>query len=202
MLKGNPRVAGSAIDYTGLDDASLISLIARSQADALSELYDRYSRLVYSLALNAVGDGATAEEITLDTFERVWESAASYRAERAKVSTWLTSIARYRAIDELRRRSVRPEQHSVGWADLAPSAEPRSGGVDEVAERDIEREQVRAAVAALPKEQRDVLALAYFRGYTQREIADLLGQPLGTVKTRVRLGMEKLRALLSDPSQT
>jgi RNA polymerase sigma-70 factor (ECF subfamily) len=187
------------MDYTKLDDVALIGLIGRSHADALGELYDRYSRLVYSLALNTVGDHASAEEITLDTFARVWERASTYRLDRAKVSTWVTSIARYRAIDELRRRSVRPEQHSVGWADLPHSAEPRTNDLEETAQLRIDREQVRAAVATLPEEQKQALGLAYFRGYSQREIAEELGQPLGTIKTRIRLAMEKLRALLRPP---
>ena len=179
-----------------LDDESLMRLIVQAQPEALSELYDRYGRLVFSLAINAVGDAATAEEVTQDVFLRVWERAWQYRADQAKVSTWLTSIARHRAIDQLRRQGVRPEAHSIVWADLSPQAEPTTDGPELPAELSIQRQRVRAAVAQLPEEQRQVLALAYFRGYSQTEIAESTGLPLGTVKTRIRLAMEKLRALL------
>jgi RNA polymerase sigma-70 factor (ECF subfamily) len=189
--------AGCEMDYAELDDQTLMLLISRSHTDALSELYDRYSRLVYSLALNVLGDGAIAEEITLDVFTRIWEKADTYRSDQAKVSTWLTSITRNRAIDILRRQSVRPEGQSVSWADLSPSAEPYVDGLEDGAELAMQRERVRAAVGQLPDEQKQVLALAYFRGYTHREIAEMLAQPLGTVKTRIRLAMDKLRRMLA-----
>ena len=184
------------LDYATLDDQSLIHLIIQARAEALSELYDRYSRLVFSLALNAVGDPATAEEITQDVFLRVWQRARQYRADRGQVSTWLTGITRHRAIDYLRRRGSRPEQHSVAWAELAPSDEPVLSGPAEAASLSFEKARVRNAVAQLPPEQRQVLALAYFQGLTQSQIAQVLDLPLGTVKTRIRLGMKKLRDTL------
>ncbi|HFD39492.1 MAG TPA: sigma-70 family RNA polymerase sigma factor [Anaerolineae bacterium] len=184
------------LDYATLDDQSLIHLIIQARAEALSELYDRYGRLVFSLALNAVGDPATAEEITQDVFLRVWQRARQYRADRGQVSTWLTSITRHRAIDYLRRRGSRPEQHSVAWAELAPGDEPVLSGPAEAASLSFEKARVRNAVAQLPPEQRQVLALAYFQGLTQSQIAQVLDLPLGTVKTRIRLGMKKLRDTL------
>ena len=184
------------MNYATFDDDGLIRLIAHADAGALDALYDRYNRLVFGLALNTVGDRSTAEEITQDVFVRVWERAGQYRVEQAKVSTWLTSIARHRAIDMLRRRGSRAESHSVAWDDLSPGAEPSVGGPDEETQLNLERRRVRTALAALPDEQKQVLALAYFRGYTQTEIAASLGQPLGTVKTRMRLGMQKLRIIL------
>jgi RNA polymerase sigma-70 factor (ECF subfamily) len=186
------------VDYSALDDVTLINLIARAHSDALSELYDRYSRLVFSLAVNLVGDRSSAEEITLDVFTRIWEKAETYRPEQAKVSTWLSSITRYRSIDVLRRRGSRPEQHSVGWADLAPDSLPRIDGPEEATELALQQQRVRAAIAKLPPEQQQALALAYFRGYTQREIAQALDEPLGTVKTRIRLAMQKLRDMLAE----
>jgi len=186
------------VNYSVLDDQTLIRLVARAHADALGVLYERYSRLVFSLAWNLVGDQATAEEITLDVFTRIWEKAETYRPEQAKVSTWLTSIARYRSIDMLRRRGSRPEQHSVDWAELAPDDLPSSDGPEEAAELAMQQQRVRAAIAALPSDQKQVLALAYFKGYSHREIAQVLNQPLGTVKTRIRLGMQKLRDLLLE----
>jgi RNA polymerase sigma-70 factor (ECF subfamily) len=186
------------VDYSTLNDETLIGLLARSHSHALGELYDRYSRLVFSLALNMVGDQATAEEITLDVFARIWEKADTYRPEQAKVSTWLVSITRHRSIDVLRRRGSRVERHSVGWADVSPDAMPSVDGPEETAELALQRQRVRAAVAQLPPDQQEVLALAYFKGYTHREIAEALGQPLGTVKTRIRLAMQKLRHTLLD----
>jgi RNA polymerase sigma-70 factor (ECF subfamily) len=176
----------------------LIRRITRADADALSELYERYKRLVFSLALATVGDRSTAEEVTLDVFTRVWERAQTYRGDQAKVSTWLTSIARYRAIDMLRHRSARPEQQSLEWAEMSPAASTQMSSPEEATELALQRRRVRAALAQLPREQRQVLVLAYFKGYTQREIAELLEQPLGTVKTRTRLAMQKLKQTLAD----
>jgi RNA polymerase sigma-70 factor (ECF subfamily) len=186
------------VNYSTLDDETLIGLVARANPEALSALYDRYSRLVFSLAFNSVGDQATAEEITLDVFTRIWEKAETYRPEQAKVSTWLTSITRYRSIDVLRRRGSRPEQYSVGWAEVPPDAMPRISGPEEGAELALKQERVRAAVGALPPDQQEALALAYFNGYTHRQIAEALAQPLGTIKTRIRLAMHKLREMLQD----
>jgi RNA polymerase sigma-70 factor (ECF subfamily) len=186
------------VDYSSLDDDALVRLISNTSEGALGELYERYNRLVHSLALHVIGDQATAEEITLDVFMRVWERAGTYRSERAKVSTWLSSITRSRSIDELRRRGARPEQHSVSWAEVTPAVHPSTAGPEPVIEGAWVQEQVRAAVAGLPAEQRQILALAYFQGLTQREIADQLNQPLGTVKTRIRLAMSKLRQTLVD----
>jgi len=186
------------MDYTALDDQTLIGLIIHAHAEALGELYDRYGRLVFSLALHSVGDQATAEEITQDVFLRVWQRARQYRADRGKVSTWLTGITRHRAIDQLRRRGSRPEQHSIAWAEVTPGAEPAANGPEGSVSLGMERERVRAAIARLPQEQQQVLALTYFQGLSQSEIAETTGQPLGTVKTRVRLGMQKLREILLD----
>ncbi len=186
------------MDYSVLDDETLIRLIVHARAEALSELYDRYDRLVFSLALNSVGDSATAEEITQDVFLRVWQRARQYRADHGKVSTWLTSITRHRAIDQLRRRGSRPEQHSVAWVEISPGAEPSVNGPEQSAALAIERARVRTAIAQLSKEQKQVLALAYFKGLTQSQIAKALGLPLGTVKTRIRLGMQKLREMLQE----
>jgi RNA polymerase sigma-70 factor (ECF subfamily) len=186
------------MDYGTLGDERLIILVARADADALGVLYDRYHRLVFSLALNLLGDHATAEEITLDVFTRLWEKADTYRPEQAQVRTWLTSITRYRSIDVLRRWGARPEQHSVSWAELSAPVVSDLAGPEEAAELSLQRQRVRAAIAELPPEQRQALALAYFKGYTHREIAEVLDQPLGTVKTRIRLAMQKLRQMLQD----
>ena len=187
------------MDYNRLDDETLIRLITQEQAEALGALYDRYSRLVFGLALNALGNPSTAEEVTQDVFLRIWQKADTYRAEQGKVSTWLSRIARNRAIDVLRQQGVRPERRSVEWAEVPAAAVPQVQGPEEEVALALEQQRVRAAVALLPEEQRQVLALAYFQGHSQSQIAELLGQPLGTVKTRVRLAMGKLRQLLSSP---
>jgi RNA polymerase sigma-70 factor (ECF subfamily) len=186
------------VDYSTLDDAELMALIARSHADALSELYDRYHRLVFSLALNSVADYTTAEEITLDIFTRIWEKAETYQADRARVITWLLSMTRHRSIDELRQRNTRLERDSIGWADASPSHDSGVNDPEEVVELALQRERIRTAVAQLPADQKQALALAYFRGYTHRQIAETLQQPLGTIKTRLRSAMQKLRQILED----
>jgi len=186
------------VNFSTLDDKALIRFIAQNQAKALGELYDRYSRLVYSLAFNMVSNTAFAEEITQEVFIQIWEKADTYRPEKAKVSTWLTSITRYKSIDLLRKQDVRPEGHSIGWSDVVPSAVPRVDGrnPEEVTEHTFEAQRVIQALKKLPAEQKQVLTLAYFQGFTHREISDYLETPLGTVKTRIRLGMQKLRRYL------
>jgi RNA polymerase sigma-70 factor, ECF subfamily len=190
------------MDYSTLADETLIKLVAHKQPDALSQLYDRYSSLVFGLALNLVGDHATAEEISLDVFTTVWGKAGTYRPERAKVNTWLSSIARYHSIDVLRRRGSRPEQHSISWDNVSARALPSDNDLDEVVELSMLRERVHAAVAQLPADQKQTLALAYFKGYTHRQIAEISGQPLGTVKTRIRLAIQKLRRILQEERTT
>ncbi len=190
------------MDYSSVSDDGLVRLMAHGRTDALSALYDRYARLVYSLAIRIVDDQATAEEITQDVFYRIWQNAAAYRPEQAKVTTWLTSISRHRAIDALRQRRARPQQEQAGWAEINMELMPAPGDQpEEVVALALEGRRVRAAIAALPREQQDVLALAFFRGMSHSEIAEALGQPLGTVKTRIRLAMQKLRELLQDEAR-
>jgi RNA polymerase sigma-70 factor (ECF subfamily) len=184
-------------DYTRYDDERLIRLITEAREEALAQLYDRYNRLVFSLALTIVNDRATAEEITLDVFMRVWQKAGTYRAEQAKVSTWLTHIARHHAIDVLRRRAVRSDQYAVQWEE-AIYAESSQQDPQDSAELSMRRERIHAALAQLPPDQKQAIQLAYFGGLTQSQIAETLQQPLGTIKTRVRLAMQKLQGFLRD----
>ena len=190
------------MEYSTFSDEILLSLIDQADTDALAELYDRFSRLVYSIAWHVLDDRAAAEEVTLDVFVQVWSKASTFRRERAKVSTWLSSMARYRAIDVLRKEGSRPLRNSVSWADAALIVASESEGPEETAERDLRRERLSTAIAQLPAEQREVLSLAYFRGYSHSQIAAHLGQPLGTVKTRIRLAMQKLREDLQDEQVT
>jgi RNA polymerase sigma-70 factor (ECF subfamily) len=185
-------------DTTRYDDERLIRLIADAQQEeALAQLYDRYHRLVFSLAFAIVNDRATAEEITLDVFMRIWQKASTYRADQAKVSTWLTHITRHHAIDVLRRRAVRSDQYAVQWEEImyadAPQQDPQ-----ESAELSLQRERIHAALAQLPPDQKQAILLAYFGGLTQSQIAETLKQPLGTIKTRVRLAMQKLQDVLRE----
>jgi len=178
-------------------DEELLRQMARGNSKALAELYDRYGRLVFSLALRVVGNNAQAEEISQDVFIKVWNNADSYQPGMSKVSTWLTSITRYRSIDVLRRSSVRPDGHML---EDALEELPLPSAKDELPEVQIEHriemQRVQAALADLPAEQAQVLQLAYFDGLSQPEMAEILKQPLGTVKTRVRLGLQKLRRVL------
>ena len=188
------------MDYSAFDDEALLRLIAHASADALSVLYDRYARLIYSLAYRVVGDPSAAEEVTQDVFLRVWEKANTYQSEQAKVSTWLVSIARHRAIDLVRQRGARAEGYSAAWEDLPQSIIPRTEGrnPEELSGQAIQAKRVREAIATLPVEQRQALAMAFLQGYSHSEIAEKIGEPLGTVKTRIRLAMQKLHHLLSD----
>ena len=185
------------MDYRSLRDETLLQLIARKDEAALEELYDRYVRLLFSVALHMVGNRSASEEIVLDVFTRIWENAGGYRQERSQATTWMTSITRYRAIDYLRRQGARPEHNSVSWEVLlwepvSTSNPERETGLA------LRRQRIRSCLTQLPEEQRQVILLAYFRGLTQREIADQLELPLGTVKTRIRLGLKKLRFLLRN----
>jgi RNA polymerase sigma-70 factor (ECF subfamily) len=189
------------LNINTLDDNALITMIAGSHGEsahqALSVLYDRYGRLVYTIAYHVVGDSETAEEITQDAFVRVWEGADTYRADMAKVTSWLVSIARHRAIDELRRRGSRPEKNSVAWpedTDMESTEHmPIMDGPENTVENAIQSRGIRQMVALLPPEQRQVLGLAYFKGMSHSQIAESLGEPLGTVKSRIRTAMQRLR---------
>ncbi|MGE5225094.1 MAG: RNA polymerase sigma factor [Omnitrophica WOR_2 bacterium] len=180
----------------GTDDVSLLRLLACNDGDALSDLYDRYGRLVYSVAINFVSDQAVAEEIVQDVFTRVWQKASTYDAGIARVSTWLMNITRNRAIDELRRLKGRPEKTSIGWEDVSRSGVPFNSEPEDETELSWQKKMVKEALGTLSPHERQLLALAYFEGYSQSEIADLLGVPLGTIKTHIRLAMHKLRLVL------
>lgn len=182
------------IGTSSATDNELMQRMAQGDESALAALYDRYGRLVMSVALAVVGDRATAEEVTLDVFLRVWQHAGGYDPKLAKVSTWLTRLARNRGIDQLRRDASRPAGHSVGFGDAMPGY---AVDVEAAIDRALQRRRVRAAVASLPAEQRQALSLAFFQGYTHSEIAGLLEESLGTVKGRIRGGMTRLRALLA-----
>lgn len=186
------------MDYATYDDELLIRFIQQSQPDALTALYDRYGRLVFSISCHLLGDRRTAEEVTLDVFNQVWQKAALYRAERASVRVWLTSMTRHKAIDALRRESARPQSNSLDWADLYHNPLTVRNNPERETQLTLQKEEIRAAIAALPQEQQQALTLAYFGGLTHSQIAQRLDLPLGTVKTRIRLALEKLRDKLQE----
>jgi RNA polymerase sigma-70 factor, ECF subfamily len=185
-------------------DEELIRSILEGKSNALGELYDRYGRLVYSLAFQVVGDSATAEEVSQEVFLQIWNKAGTYQAQQGKVITWLTSVARHKAIDSLRRKGARPEGHQVEFESDDESDLVDPIGVEEQVVLSQRSLAVRRAISHLPPDQKKALAMAYFKGMTQQEVADAIGEPLGTVKTRIRLGMLKLRQFLegenSQPS--
>ncbi len=185
-----------SIGANAATDTELIQRIAGHDEAALAELYDRYDRLVMAVALAVLSDRATAEEVTLDIFMRVWQNAASYDPGLAQVPTWLSRMTRNRSIDQMRREAVRPAAYSVPFDDGALPVRVPGDAESAVVQR-LERQRVRSAVASLPIEQQQALALAFFQGYTHREIAGLLHQSLGTVKGRIRGGMVRLRSLLA-----
>lgn len=186
------------MDYQKQDDITLMRLMARRQQESLIELYDRYGRLVFSVALNILSDEALAEEVTQDVFLRVWEKAETFESELGKVSTWLASVARHRAIDILRSRRKRPEGNLAGFSIEDALDLPAPVNVEREVEQTHRKENIRRAMAELPEPQRRALAYAYLWGLSHSQIAELLDEPLGTVKTRIRLAMQSLRELLQN----
>jgi RNA polymerase sigma-70 factor, ECF subfamily len=186
------------MDYTRLNDETLIRLIAHAQEDALGELYDRYGRLVYSVALNTLGDPPRAEEVTQDVFERVWEKASTYSADEGRVVNWLASIARHRSIDLFRQARSHHENMLISWQELDAISQPDGHNTEWEAYMVQRQERIRRAVTQLPPEQKLALGMAFFWGYSHQEISEALHEPLGTVKTRIRLAVQKLHDLLQD----
>ena len=176
--------------YLLLADEDLISLAEGGNTQAFATLYDRHARAAYSLAYRMVGERQAAEDLVQEAFLKVWRAAGSYRVERASVRTWILSILNNRGIDELRSSASRRRTQDKVEAQTSTS-QPSEAFTQTW--RNSQRAQVREALRGLPPEQLKVLELAYFSGYTHKEIAELLGVPLGTVKGRMRLGLQKIR---------
>lgn len=177
----------------------MVAAIALGEVEALERLYDRYGALVFSVSLRVLHDHHLAEDVVQEVFHRLWRQPTSFDPARGRFLSWMMSVTRNRALDELRRRNRRfrseerdedPEREIAGGDRFD---DPETGVV--LAEM---RAVVRAAMARLPAAQREVIEFAYFGGLTQQEIAERTGDPLGTVKTRVRLGMRRLRVALAD----
>ncbi|MBK5294300.1 MAG: sigma-70 family RNA polymerase sigma factor [Acidobacteriia bacterium] len=174
--------------------AAYIERAASGEQQALARLYDESSHLIFSVVLRIVGNQADAEEVTLDVYSQVWKSAANYSAERGAPSTWMVMMARCRALDRLRSRDARSRRETT----LEEVAEARSSGAppEQTAWENQQRTRIREAMQDLLPEQREAIEMSFFLGLTHTELAERLGQPLGTVKTRIRLGMIKLRHAL------
>jgi len=175
-----------------------MSRVAGGDADALGELYDHYGRVVFGVIYRMLGSPESAEEVAQNAFHSVWRQAAAYRPERGSVRTWLLAIARNAAIDWRRSKANRMSRETVIDESLALVDDVR---VEDRVITNLRAQRVRAAVASLPQEQREVLSLAFWSGLSQTEIARRTGAPLGTVKSRVRLGMARLRQWLGDDEE-
>jgi len=188
--QADPQTSGRA-------DEDLLAAIKQGDAAALAELYDRHGRLALALADRLLQDRAAAEDVVQEAFLTVWRRAGSYLPDRGRAQTWLMTIVHNAAIDRRRGRFRREAADlpldNVAYELAADAADPFVA----VADR-IEAEQVRLAVNQLPAEQRETIELAYFGGLTHQEIAERTGAPLGTIKSRMRLGLHKLRGVLAD----
>jgi RNA polymerase sigma factor (sigma-70 family) len=184
--------------YGGLRDGQLVELVAEKDAGALEALYDRYGRAAYSLARRILTEETLAQDVVQEVFLSLWRNAGRFDAGRGTVATYLLSMTHHRAVDVVRR-----EENLRRWRTsdegLELEADPKVRVEDEV-EASERRAGVRAALNELPDAQREALLLAYFGGYTQREVAALVGVPLGTVKTRMAAGMRKMKEALRDAS--
>ncbi len=182
-------------DLAHLSDEALVALTARSDEVAFAALYDRHGRSAYGLAFRILRDEKLAEDAVQEGFMSVWRGAARFFPERAKASTWILTLVHRRAVDLVRREQRRR-------ADPLPE----SFGGEEASAADsawlsFERERIQAALAALPDPQREAIELAYYGGFTQSELAERLGEPLGTVKSRMFAGLGRLRELLGAPAE-
>jgi RNA polymerase sigma factor (sigma-70 family) len=177
-----------------LSDEALVALAARSEQSALAELYDRFGRPAYGLALRILRDESLAEDAVQEAFLALWRTAARFVPERGKASTWILTLVHRRAVDIVRRE----ERRRADALEQAPEQESREA-VDEEAWLRLQRERVQDALRKLPDQQREAIELAYYGGFTQSELAERLGQPLGTIKSRMFGGLARLRELLGEP---
>ena len=180
-----------------ITDEQLVARVANGDSSALEQLYDRYVRQCFGLAIRLLREAPLAEEVVQEVFLKLWTRPDRYSAQKGNFASWLLSLVHHRCIDELRRRSrteVALDAPGTGsLLDIAPDPEMDPGDQVTLLEQ---RRAVRQALATIPPNSRQILELAYFGGLSQSEIAARLGQPLGTVKTRMRAGMQQLRSLL------
>jgi RNA polymerase sigma factor (sigma-70 family) len=183
-------------DLAHLSDEAIVALVARSDERALAELYDRYGGAAYSLARQVLRDAALAEDAVQDAFLAIWRGAVRFVPERAKASSWIMTLVHRRAVDLVRREQRRRTE-------ALPEAEPASaeGSAEDAVWLRLERERVQEALRQLPDRQRETLELAYYGGFTQSELADRLGRPLGTIKSQMFAALSGLRDLLESQQQ-
>jgi len=183
-------------ELTRLADEDLLTLVERGAADAFEVIYERHSRVAFSLAFRLLGDRSSAEDLVQDAFLAVWRGAASYSAARGSVRNWLLSILHNRGVDRLRTlAAMTRRQEALEHAELQRSDEPDAAdlGIGQALAGSVREE-----LSSLPGEQFEVLKLAYYGGFTHQEIAEMLELPLGTVKSRMRLGLDRLRRGLGE----
>ena len=183
-------------EIPSLADEDVMTLVQAGDPRAFEVLFDRHSGAAFSLAYRMVGNRVTAEDISQEAFLSIWRSRLRYRSDRGSVRTWVLGIVHHRAIDALRRNLVHDRRRATAEGLEERQEAPELTDV-EVARRD-EASQVRSAIGTLPSEQSRVVELAYFGGFTHSQIAEMLGTPIGTVKGRMRLGLEKLRRELVE----
>ena len=177
-------------------DEELVELVAAGESAALAELYDRHGRVAYGLACRILRDAALAEDAVQDAFLAVWRTAGSFDPSRGRAGTWILTVVHRRAVDIVRREERRRVEP------LAEEHEGAGGRADDDAWLRFQRRRVQGALALLPDAQREAIELAYYAGFTQVELADRLGVPLGTVKSRMFAALTRLRVLLADLETT
>ena len=193
MTESQPGLRGRTASPIDDADQAVLALVSSGQLDALQELYDRYRTMAYSIALRITADASLAEDVVQDAFMGVWRNAGRYVTGRGSVKTWLLAIVHHRAVDAVRRR--RPTTELPEREDVPPPALQLPDIWHDVA-AGLDRDEIAAAMATLSDVQREAIELAYWGGLTQQEISARTGAPLGTVKSRVRLGLLALREAL------
>ena len=191
-IRGDTQAQAPARNLAHLSDEALLALCSRADENALGELYDRYGRVAYGLALRIVRDRALAEDAVQEAFLAVWRSAGAFLAEQGKPSTWILTLVHRRAVDLVRREERRRADP------LEDTDHPTGEATDEEAWLRAQRQVVQEALRKLPPDQREAIELAYYGGFTQSELAERLGLPLGTIKSRMFTGLKRLRELLAE----
>ena len=205
LPRGRPAGSGPPPErpgapYVDQDDRGLVALVTAGDSEALEALYGRYGRACYGLARRILVDEQLAQDVVQEVFLAVWRDAARFDASKGGFSTWLLSMTHHKAVDSVRREeNLRKRRTSDDVLDARESEAPR---VDDAVWSLVRRERVRTALSGLPAPQREALTLAYFGGYTQREIAGLTATPLGTVKTRMLAGMRRMKESLDGLSNS
>ena len=195
-LRGRRRERSqTARELAHLSDEAVLALIGRADDQALAELYRRFGRLAYGLSFRILRDDALAQDAVQEAFLGVWRAAGRFTAERSKPSTWLLTLVHRRAVDLVRREERRRTEP------LRPESEFAGAEAADEAELATRRQTIREALRQLPAEQREAIELAYYGGYTQSELAERLGQPLGTIKSRMFTGLARLRDTLGEDAR-